>query len=69
MNKMSEIDALHGVVKIQLGKMQRGGWKSTPDGYVRTTMSAEDRTELRDRLQNYVNKVMALADKMMAQDA
>jgi hypothetical protein len=69
MSEMSEIDALHGVVKIQLGKMQRGGWKSIPDGYVRATMSAQDRTELRDRLQNYVNKVMALADKMMTQDA
>jgi hypothetical protein len=60
--KLSEIDDLFGLVKIKLGKISRGQFKHTEDGYVRDQGASErDIRELREVLQDLANKAMALA--------
>jgi hypothetical protein len=62
--ELAAIDNFASSIMCKLRLIVRGSWVSTPNGYVQSEWpSARMRSELRELLQTYVNRVMGMADR------
>ena len=67
---LAEIDNIASCIMLKLRPIVRGSWISTPNGYVQSEKpTAKARSELRELVQSYVNRVMGMADRTEAEPA